>query len=260
MNTTFTTFTNAIPLRLNRFHYRIESQAKARAGKTYNLHYNHTTRKWECECADFRINHNPSCKHVRRLIQYIKERDAQRIQAQAEEVAQLAQEQAEQDAQGDLRTLVEAQAGQIAALQAQVAELAQQLAHLASTPASIAIKADRITIDAPVARAKTTSGQGEPAKAEPKPKAEIIEITRNGQIVACMIDSYRVLVNGGFSMACTCDKGNDGHQCQHTPLIDGYLQARQERPAPVAPGKRETTPEERETAPLAGSGKAFSLF
>ena len=75
------TETTATPNRLSATHYQIESATQHR---TYDLIYNYEIKKWVCNCPDTRHNHNPRCKHRRRLNAWIAEQmTASKAQAQA---------------------------------------------------------------------------------------------------------------------------------------------------------------------------------
>src|SRR5438132_852807 len=86
------TSTTATPVRISAEHYQIESQSKERAGRRYDLQFNHELKRWTCNCPDVRHNYNPRCKHIRQLVEWINERSAteQKIEAEANAVIEQA--------------------------------------------------------------------------------------------------------------------------------------------------------------------------
>lgn len=99
------TTTDKTPIRVTAEHYQMESSRKGKEGTFYNLVYNNTTKRWECDCPDaapqahnisYKIG-NPNCKHVRRLREYIAEQKAlqageQPVLAAAQAIADVAQD------------------------------------------------------------------------------------------------------------------------------------------------------------------------
>jgi len=87
------TTTNAVPKRINAEHYEIASESTGRLGKVYDLVFDPVVKRWICNCNDATKNHNPDCKHRRRLTAWIAEQEqSSLVQAQATQIAEQVEE------------------------------------------------------------------------------------------------------------------------------------------------------------------------
>ena len=81
------TTTDKTPIRITADHYEIAGDTHP--DRKYNLHYNHETGRWECDCPDVRHNHNDNCKHRRAVVQHITAQvEASKVQHQATEISE----------------------------------------------------------------------------------------------------------------------------------------------------------------------------
>jgi predicted RNase H-like nuclease (RuvC/YqgF family) len=70
-STTTNTNINITPIRVTAEHY--QTQSFTTLDKIHEQHFNYDSKRWECSCANFRIQKNINCKHIILLRAYIKQ-------------------------------------------------------------------------------------------------------------------------------------------------------------------------------------------
>jgi hypothetical protein len=83
----------------------------------------------------------------------------------------------------------------------------------------VRISAQSVVIDGPI------SGKRSAKVSEPRaPKMQIEPVERDGVIIECLVEGYRVrVIKNEFSTYCTCDKEG---QCEHMKAVDAWMNER----------------------------------
>ncbi len=230
MTTTYGNESIAIPVRVEVDQYLIPSQFPSRIGNVYTLTFNHVTKCWECTCKDTTHNHNPRCKHVRRLAAYIQEQEAIQaaIQKQAAAIAQAVAAQTALETleakymqvtarEAELQATIARQDAEIAALRQELAQAAAPREQTTATGENLLTVAVQALAAATQALASSTAAKRAPTKA----KGPVIEEVEG----ALMVDGYKVKLVGVMPMFCNCPEA-ELKQCKHLRAAERYQESK----------------------------------
>jgi hypothetical protein len=89
----------------------------------------------------------------------------------------------------------------------------------------VRISAQSVVIDGPISRKRSAKA----SESERAPKMKIEPVERNGIVIACIVDGFRVnVVKGEFSTSCNCGEA-DGRACEHGKAVDKWLAQRNQK-------------------------------